>query len=271
MHPYIAREPVSSPAEDAAALAALNRDRESPRGPAVEVTYWYSVDHRGARLAGLAARGEDGPRARDPQALARRGRCPGAEARRLRRVHELGHEHQPAGARCGRRLRVGAGHDRLPSRVLRPASRRETRARAALHGHGERAVLGLLVLPGREDRRRPIPAGVPGPVSRAALAAFPGTTVPRAGRRRADHRDHREAQDRPDPRAVLAQRGRGREGRRPVHQGRREHAPLARRRATVRRPGGEGSARGGVRPRLVEDPEGHDGSSSPPTSPPIPT
>jgi ribulose-bisphosphate carboxylase large chain len=54
MHPYIGRTPVSSPAEDAAALGALNRDRDGPRGPAVEVTYWYSVDHHGARLAGLA-------------------------------------------------------------------------------------------------------------------------------------------------------------------------------------------------------------------------
>lgn len=54
MHPYIARKPVSSPADEAAAVSALNRDRECPRGPAVEVTYWFSVDHRGAPFAGLA-------------------------------------------------------------------------------------------------------------------------------------------------------------------------------------------------------------------------
>jgi ribulose-bisphosphate carboxylase large chain len=54
MHPYIARTPISSPTEDAGAIAELNRDRDGPRGPAVEVTYWYSVDHRGDRLAGLA-------------------------------------------------------------------------------------------------------------------------------------------------------------------------------------------------------------------------
>jgi ribulose-bisphosphate carboxylase large chain len=54
MHPYIARTPISSPTEDAAAIAELNRDREAGGRPAVEVTYWFSVDHHGARLAGLA-------------------------------------------------------------------------------------------------------------------------------------------------------------------------------------------------------------------------
>lgn len=54
MHPYIARTPVSSPADDAAAIAELNRDRGAGGRPAVEVTYWFSVDHRGAPLAGLA-------------------------------------------------------------------------------------------------------------------------------------------------------------------------------------------------------------------------
>lgn len=54
MHPYIGRTPVSSPEESAALLTDLNRDRDNSRGPAVEVTYWFSVEHRGPRLDGLA-------------------------------------------------------------------------------------------------------------------------------------------------------------------------------------------------------------------------
>ena len=52
-HPYIGRAPVSTPERVAEALKALNADR-NPGREAVEVTYYFSVDHDGPAMAGLA-------------------------------------------------------------------------------------------------------------------------------------------------------------------------------------------------------------------------
>ncbi|HEY9594235.1 MAG TPA: RuBisCO large subunit C-terminal-like domain-containing protein, partial [Spirochaetia bacterium] len=52
-HPYIGRVPISTPEMSARAVAALNADRHSG-GEAVEVTYYFSVDHDGAPLEGLS-------------------------------------------------------------------------------------------------------------------------------------------------------------------------------------------------------------------------
>ena len=51
-HPYIQRTPISAPGDERTALAALNVERN--RGSeAVEVTYYFSVDHEGPSMAGL--------------------------------------------------------------------------------------------------------------------------------------------------------------------------------------------------------------------------
>jgi ribulose-bisphosphate carboxylase large chain len=53
MSPYIGKTPVSTAAMTAEALAFLNADR-AQIGPAVEVTYYFSVDHEDAPMAGIA-------------------------------------------------------------------------------------------------------------------------------------------------------------------------------------------------------------------------
>ena len=59
-HPYIGREPVSTPAQSAEAVAALNKGRVNGGGsgggtqaPAVRVTYWFEVVHEGQPMAGI--------------------------------------------------------------------------------------------------------------------------------------------------------------------------------------------------------------------------
>jgi ribulose-bisphosphate carboxylase large chain len=52
-HPYILREPLSAPQAEARALASLNAERNRA-GESVEVTYYFSVDHDGPSLEGLA-------------------------------------------------------------------------------------------------------------------------------------------------------------------------------------------------------------------------
>jgi ribulose-bisphosphate carboxylase large chain len=53
MHPYIGRKPISDPGDEERSLAALNADRSRGAEP-VEVLYYFSVDHEGPALAGLA-------------------------------------------------------------------------------------------------------------------------------------------------------------------------------------------------------------------------
>jgi ribulose-bisphosphate carboxylase large chain len=53
MHPYIQRTPISSPEAESRALASLNAERNRA-GEAVEVTYYFCVDHDGPSMAGLA-------------------------------------------------------------------------------------------------------------------------------------------------------------------------------------------------------------------------
>jgi ribulose-bisphosphate carboxylase large chain len=52
-HPYIGRMPLSTPEAGKKALSELNADRHQG-GEAVSVTYYFSVDHNGAPMAGLA-------------------------------------------------------------------------------------------------------------------------------------------------------------------------------------------------------------------------
>jgi len=55
-HPYIGREPVSTPAQSAEAVAALNKGRVNGSGtqaPAVRVTYWFEVVDEGQPMAGI--------------------------------------------------------------------------------------------------------------------------------------------------------------------------------------------------------------------------
>ena len=52
VHPYIGRTAISTPNASDAAVESLNADRHRG-GAAVEVTYYFSVDHRGPALAGL--------------------------------------------------------------------------------------------------------------------------------------------------------------------------------------------------------------------------
>ena len=52
-HPYIGRSTLTSPEAARTAVSALNADRHIG-GAAVEVTYYFSVDHEGPALAGLA-------------------------------------------------------------------------------------------------------------------------------------------------------------------------------------------------------------------------
>jgi ribulose-bisphosphate carboxylase large chain len=55
MHPYLGRSPISTPEQEADALRTLNAGRDNSRGPAVEVVYWFRVEHPGgAPLAGIA-------------------------------------------------------------------------------------------------------------------------------------------------------------------------------------------------------------------------
>lgn len=53
-HPYIGRRIISHPGEGAETITALNTDRLVGGAEAVEVTYYFSVDHKGLPLAGLA-------------------------------------------------------------------------------------------------------------------------------------------------------------------------------------------------------------------------
>ena len=55
-HPYVGRRPLSTAAQSAEAVAALNTGRVEGAGlqaPAVRVTYWFEVVHDGAPMAGL--------------------------------------------------------------------------------------------------------------------------------------------------------------------------------------------------------------------------
>jgi ribulose 1,5-bisphosphate carboxylase large subunit-like protein len=55
-HPYIGRVPVSSAAQSAEAVAALNKGRvngEATQAPAVRVTYWFEVVHDGPPMDGI--------------------------------------------------------------------------------------------------------------------------------------------------------------------------------------------------------------------------
>ncbi|MGA2974638.1 MAG: RuBisCO large subunit C-terminal-like domain-containing protein [Spirochaetia bacterium] len=55
-HPYIGRIPVSTPGMEAKVLEALNADRHQG-GSAVEVTYYFSLNHDGAPFEGIARAG----------------------------------------------------------------------------------------------------------------------------------------------------------------------------------------------------------------------
>ncbi|OGV70208.1 MAG: hypothetical protein A3K19_16520 [Lentisphaerae bacterium RIFOXYB12_FULL_65_16] len=52
-HPYIGRQPISTPAQTAAALATLNEGRGRCRGDAVCVKYFFATRHNGPPMHGL--------------------------------------------------------------------------------------------------------------------------------------------------------------------------------------------------------------------------
>ena len=52
-HPYLGRNPVSSPDEERAALEILNRGRDNRRGPSVEVDYYFEVQNDARPLDGI--------------------------------------------------------------------------------------------------------------------------------------------------------------------------------------------------------------------------
>ncbi len=256
-HPYIGRAVVSTAAQARAALEQLNRDRDNSRGPAVEVTYWFEVVHEGEPLSGLVTAGR---MVLDHGTLKPWHSEGDASVRKPDGYDEFmswATDMQLLGRQPGGRRRGGARDHRLPPALLRHARGRQGSPRRPVHGHGERAVLGVLLLPGRAHRGRAFPARAAGPFPRADAGRTPRVrAVPGLAGGRADHRHHRQAQDGADARAVLPVGGAGRAGRGALHQGRREHAPHAAGRAALRGPRGEGPGGSGIRPGTVAVAEG---------------